>query len=1206
MKKALKPVGTSHKIILILLTALLCATMFSFVSSTVLAQEPIEVEPEHLVGIQILESKEWAIQDSIRAVKESNLGNMVILHPIDMDWNFTRIEDAIRFADNLGLFIIIEPNFFLDIDVNASLYPEQSFKYSNHEIIITPDQFSTWQTDYPHLLGILVKEITGKQADLKAWLNSTTDEIDTRVKAEQAIINNITSTLQLADFEEIGAKIFLQENVISYVSANTSHCDVLVSKVFNAPNTELMIGSARGMTNSYNIPAWGLWVDTWKGMNLPPAFNASDVEAALYEGWFYGAKYFFFEQGNFFGTLDRDWPEENKYIILDEDGDLTEYGKVIQEFYTFLQNQQTLDYEQPDYQSRIAVMIGQSGWSSRGQDWGLWDQDGLQADLDYSLLNLFFPGIGDNWDIGKASIGKEFTGLPFGMVDIISIYASASEMEQYDVIIGLGWSQLSDSIANNIENYVEEGGVFLSLLTFTHSNEDIDNLEEPEAWTEGFSSLFGIQVVSSPDPNWNIKTDDFLHNVTFIQDTFWYTWSGKTYSYPDKGEEDLWSLKFNYVLSDSENTSVLAWVDGIQNERNAFIIENKKGAGYTYIVNTRNPNSLPDKVFTDVLTDFIYYLCAYYARPMVYAPYPDTEYWLSQGQADRTVYLMHDNSTETKSFTYYVKSWDADLTADTDYVVFDYINKEFHGNATGAFIPLDVTLQSKEAKLFVLIEDDGMPQVLSSDSILIDVPSFYYPQLMVSLSGVEQTQNVTTIYCAELETPQYVLGTPFNLIQDYNSENKTLFIASDSNFVVGWDNATDIYVAESTISLTEVIWNSSLETLSVSASGIVGQEATIQVHTKGKTPYYLKVNGKESSAWSYDESTGLFSTSFLLTSDSVELVFGFSPIWIDRFAVSDERADVGSVQSVGFHVVSMPNDSDLAGATVSVNGTEYVTNQTGWISFETSHKKVGRVAWNVTGMEYEGLTVYTSSAGVPSITWDMVKVTDSVVFDNVVQVGSLQTLWLNAEYAYDSTVFDNSKGTIYLNGEPMVWSSQNSRWEYNVTSTAVGLQEYASTSVDDEIIGLTAIDSQDLSMDITWDKIEITQTEFETNTLGGTNAKVTVAYDYTKNPVTGATVSINGILCNEIEQGTYVCIIDGWSPLQSFDVKAESVGFEQNRTTVLSVHLMNTVFFVAIGLALVIAVVCFVVRKKRNRQHEIGASGRQVNIRLLNLMEMNG
>ena len=99
-------------------------------------------------------------------------------------------------------------------------------------------------------------------------------------------------------------------------------------------------------------------------------------------------------------------------------------------------------------------------------------------------------------------------------------------------------------------------------------------------------------------------------------------------------------------------------------------------------------------------------------------------------------------------------------------------------------------------------------------------------------------------------------------------------------------------------------------------------------------------------------------------------------------------------------------------------------------------------------------------------------------------------------------------------------------------------------------------------MDITWDKIEITQTEFETNTLGGTNAKVTVAYDYTKNPVTGATVSINGILCNEIEQGTYVCTIDGWSPLQSFDVKAESVGFEQNRTTVLSVHLMNTVFSV--------------------------------------------
>ena len=118
------------------------------------------------------------------------------------------------------------------------------------------------------------------------------------------------------------------------------------------------------------------------------------MERALYEGWFYGAKYFFFEQGTFFGTFDRLWSSKGKYIILGEDGKLTEYGQAIQRFYTFLQNQNKLEYDQPNYRSSVAVIIGQSGWSSRGSDWGLWFQSDRQGDFDYNLLNLFFPGIG--------------------------------------------------------------------------------------------------------------------------------------------------------------------------------------------------------------------------------------------------------------------------------------------------------------------------------------------------------------------------------------------------------------------------------------------------------------------------------------------------------------------------------------------------------------------------------------------------------------------------------------------------------------------------------------------------------------------------------------------------------------------------------------------------------------------------------------------
>jgi hypothetical protein len=1183
VKSALKPIGAKHKLFFCLLAALIFTVSFSSVASQVLAQETTEDNPEYFMGILILESQQQAILDSIKKVKDLQLGNTVILHPLDQAWNLTLIEEAIQEANNLGLYTIFE-----------------TYNASDHHVRISPEQFATWKAKYPRLLGIIVQEITGKQIDNDIWADNSTGTIKTRLQAEQAMIENITDQMQLADFKNSNARIFLAENVVSYASANTSYCDVLVTKVFNAPNTELMIGLTRGMTKTYNIPAWGLWVDTWREWIKPPAFTPNDVERALYEGWFYGAKYFFFEQGNFFGTLNRDWP--NKYIILGPDGKLTEYGNVIQRFYTFLQNQKNMEYDQPDYSSSIAIMIGQSGWSGRGSDWGFWEQSDRYGDFDYRLLNLFFPGIGDNWQIGAALTGKEFTGLPFGMVDVISIYAPPSVMKQYKVIIALGWSQISDTIAENIGDYVEDGGVFFSLLTFTHGNEAVDNLESPLAWTESFGSLFGVHVANLDENGLDMKADGPLRNVTFTQDTFWYPWNGKTYNYVDQNAYGFWFWKFKYKLYPSENASVIAWVNGIQSDSNAFIIENKKGAGYTYVVNTRNSNSLPDGVLTDALTDFIYFLCAYHVRPMTYVPYPETEYWLCQGQADRAVYLMHDNSTSTETIAYHIRQFEAGLSADENYIIYDYLNNELYGITENPVGSLNVTLQPNKAKLFLFLEDSEEPQVIYSEALLTTTPLFADQRFSVALEGIEEATNMTKIYCAHLEQPRYILGTPFNLTQNYDMANKILTVISDSNVTFSWENTSDFSVVASTVSLKEVSWNESRGVLNVSANGAAGQEASIQVQTGGAKPYYFKVDGQEASTWSYDASTGVISASFSFTSDTAELDFGFKPIEIDQTFVSDERVNVGSVQTVGFHLAWMSNGSDVAGATVNVNGAEYVTNETGWISFNPSYGTVGRVDWKVMGISYDGLSDYAKSVSDPFIIWDRVNVTDSKVTDEHSQAGSSQTAWLTAEYEYDSVIFDDSKGTVFLNGEPMTWSSQNSRWEHTITSSILGPQVYEATAVDDEIYGLTAIQNQARKMEVTWDKIDVAKMEFETNALGMTGVKVYAAYNYTNAPVIGADVSVNGKQCSEIEAGVYMCEISDWGPVQSFLVEVNYPNFEQATKTASNVHVSNTILYGIIGLTSVLTAVFLVLRRKRSRQkRETGSSGTPSNTRLLSV-----
>jgi len=1183
VKSPLKQTGIKHELLFLFLAALLFTVSFSSIASEVTAQETTETDPEYFMGIQILESQQQAILDAIKKVKDLQLGNLVILHPMDQGWDLTLIEEAIREADNLGLYTMFEP-----------------FNFSDHEIRISPEQFASWKTKYPHLLGIMVAEITGKQSDLNLWLDNSTGTIKTRLQAEQALIETITSRMQLAEFKDNGARIFLQENVIGYAAANTSYCDVFISKVFNAPNTELMIGLARGMQKTYDIPAWGLFVDTWREWIEPPAdFTPNDVERALYEGWFYGAKYFFFEQGCFFGTLDRDWPTKSKYIILDEDGTLSDYGKVIQRFYAFLRNASKMGYEQPDYTASVAVMIGQSGWSSRGPDWGFWDQHERQGDFDYTLLNLFFPGVGNNWEIGGALTGKEFTGLPFGMVDIITVYAPPSVLKQYEVVIGLGWSLMTDTIAGNIEEYVQGGGVFLSFLTFTHSNEAVDNLESPYAWTESFAYLFGIHVCPPSASQLDITADTFLHSITFTQDTFWYPWSGKTYSYSDPSEMDYWFYKFKYELVDSENTRVIAWVDGNQSGYNAFIVENKKGKGYTYIINTRNSNSLPHGVLTDVLTEFIHYLCTYYGRIMVYAPYPKTEYWLSHGQANRAVYLLHDNSTTTQNFTYYVRPMDAGLSLDKKHIIFEYLNSEFYGVTEENIVPLNVTLHQDEAKLFLLLEDDGEPQVLYSDALLTAAPIFADQRLTIALRGVEEATNSTMIYCADFGRPRYILGMPFSLAQVYDCETNILTVLSDSDITVGWGNTAGFSVVSSTVSLTEFSWNSSLGTLNVSAEGTAGQQGSITLQMEGTKPYYIKFDDAEDTTWNYDYSTGILSANFSFTSETAEIILGFKQIEVDRVFVSDVRADVGSAQTVGFHVAWMQDGSDVAGASVEVNGTEYVTNQTGWISFGASSDAVGRLVWSVTDVEYNGITDYAKAVADASIIWDRINVTDRIIIDDVVQAGSSQTVWLKAEYEYDSLIFDGTRGTIFLNGEPMTWSSQNSRWEYNATSNVLGPQTYEASIVD-ESFGLTIIRNQNENIEIIWDKIEITKTEFETNTLGAATIRVYVNYNYTQNSVVNADVTVNGKACNLIEQGIYGCEIADWSPFQSFLFEADYPDFEQATKTVSNIHFLNTILYVVIGLAILLTAAFFVLRRKRRQQKpETVSLDASPNIRLL-------
>lgn len=101
---------------------------------------------------------------------------------------------------------------------------------------------------------------------------------------------------------------------------------------------------------------------------------------------------------------------------------------------------------------------------------------------------------------------------------------------------------------------------------------------------------------------------------------------------------------------------------------------------------------------------------------------------------------------------------------------------------------------------------------------------------------------------------------------------------------------------------------------------------------------------------------------------------------IDQTFTSAEKCGVNEVQSVGFHVKWEHDGADVVDGRVYVNGTEHVTNSTGWISFSIAYEAVGERSWVVTDFRHPEANGYRVTVESPRIVWD--KITVNVEVDS--------------------------------------------------------------------------------------------------------------------------------------------------------------------------------------------------------------------------------
>jgi hypothetical protein len=166
---------------------------------------------------------------------------------------------------------------------------------------------------------------------------------------------------------------------------------------------------------------------------------------------------------------------------------------------------------------------------------------------------------------------------------------------------------------------------------------------------------------------------------------------------------------------------------------------------------------------------------------------------------------------------------------------------------------------------------------------------------------------------------------------------------------------------------------------------------------------------------------------------------------IDHAYVSDVRVDVGTVQTVSLHAIWANNGSDVNNGRLYINGTESITNETGWAIVSDYSSIVQKRTWQVSAVNCTGITIYLQTTANPTIIWDRVQLNLSVFDDNRIDVGSDVAIDFIGVYEFDGSPFE---GTILLNDTTTQFNVGKYTYEVEgITDPNYGLQAFISNNV---------------------------------------------------------------------------------------------------------------------------------------------------------------
>lgn len=199
-----------------------------------------------------------------------------------------------------------------------------------------------------------------------------------------------------------------------------------------------------------------------------------------------------------------------------------------------------------------------------------------------------------------------------------------------------------------------------------------------------------------------------------------------------------------------------------------------------------------------------------------------------------------------------------------------------------------------------------------------------------------------------------------------------------------------------------------------------------------------------------------YSPSGVVTTFSIarEVQVVYDRVVIDLEA-STSRVEVGSEAPITMRAYYAYDRQPFSG-TIHLNDT-------------LTKGMVGIYGYGVSSIEDKkyGLTAFTTNEVY--VVFDRIKIVDGAALRSRIHTGSSTITWFKAIYEYDGTVFDPSKGVLYVNGSAASWNEREKRWE--ISTDVYGdptKRSYVVTGVHDEAYGITAINDATGPLTVIW------------------------------------------------------------------------------------------------------------------------------------------